>query len=69
MTSAVIDYTTAYFKFPVIDKIHEEPLYKSLKNLKHQLKANAQSLSSDLGGGEHVRLGWVITPEEYALFL
>ena len=67
MTSTVIDYTTVYFEFPVLDKIHGEPSYETLKNLKEQLKTNALSLSSDLGRREHGHLGLVLTPGEYEL--
>ena len=69
MTSTVIDYTTVQFELPVIEKIHGESSYESLKNLKKQLKTNALSLSSDLGGGEHGHLGLVLTPEEYPFFV
>ena len=68
MTSTVIDYTTAKFELPVLEKIHGESSYESLKNLKKQLKTNALSLSSDLGGGEHGHLSLVLTSEEYPFF-
>ena len=49
-----------------MDKIHGEPNYESLKTLKKQLKANALSVSSTLGGGNFGLLGLVLTDPEYA---
>ena len=63
MISTVIDYATAYFEFPLLDKIHGEPSHESSKNLKKQSKRNSQSLSSYTDGGEHGHLGLVLTPE------
>ena len=64
--TANLDYAVTYFEFPVLDKIHGEPNYESLKKLKKQLKANAQSVPSTLGGGNHGLLGLVLTQAEYA---
>ena len=41
-------------------------MYESLNKLKKQLK-KIQSLSSNIGGGEHGNLGLILTTEEYAL--
>ena len=46
-----VDYTTAYFEFPTVDKIHGEPTYVTLTKLKKQLKANTIAVVSNLGGG------------------
>ena len=51
MTSTNIDYVDTYFEFPTLTKIHGEPTYFHLKELKNELKANAASVTSDLGGG------------------
>ena len=59
------DYINGYFEFPILDKIHGEPNYKSLKTLKKQLKANAQCIPSELGGGNHGHLVLVLSPQEY----
>ena len=45
-----IDYTT-YFEFPTLPRIHGEPTYEQLKDLKDKLKTNAAKITSDLGGG------------------
>ena len=66
MTSTNIDYVDTYFENPVLTKIHGEPTYKGLKTLKNELKSNAISVTSDLGGGAHGQLGLVLIPAEYA---
>ena len=66
MVQASVDYATTYFEFPVVDKIHGEPSYETLKKLKKQLKANALAVPSTLGGGNFGLLGLVLTDPEYA---
>ena len=65
MTSTNIDYVDTYFEIPTLTKIHGEPTYFQLKELKNELKANATSVTSDLGGGANGHLGLVLTPAEY----
>ena len=65
--TTTVDYAGTYFEFPVLTKIHGEPTYENLHTLKNQLKSNAQSLVSNLGGGAHGHLGLVLTSTEYAL--
>ena len=62
-----IDYINTSFENPILDKIHGKPTFSSLNRLKKQLKANAQSVVSDLGGGAHGHLGLVLSPAEYQL--
>ena len=62
-----IDYINTSFEYPLLDKIHGQPTFTTLTRLKQQIKANAQSVSSDLGGGGHGHLGLVLSPTEYAL--
>ena len=66
MVATLVDYTT-YFEFPTLDKIHGEPTFATLLRMKKQLKANAISITSDLGGGQFGHLGLVLTPPDYAL--
>lgn len=66
MASTSIDYVATYFEFPVLTKIHGEPTYETLLEMKNQLKANASQVTSDLGGGANGHLGLVCTPIEYA---
>ena len=66
MTTARIDYAATYFPHSSPTPIRGEPTYKTLKKLKSELRANASSVDSDLGGGDHGYLGLVLTEEEYA---
>ena len=63
--TANLDYATTFFEYPILDRIHGEPTYEGLKRMKKQLKANAQSVPSILGGGQFGLLGLVLTPAEY----
>ena len=66
MTLGTIDYASSYFKYKTPTPIRGEPTNKSLKRLKLELQANASSVETDLGGGNHGYLGLVLTDEEYA---
>ena len=46
--------------------IRGEPIHKLLKRLKLELQANASSVETDLGGGNHGYLGLILTDQEYA---
>ena len=63
--SANIDYASLYFKYKSPFPISGEPTYKSLKRLKTELRANASSVDTDLGGGDHGYLGLVLSDVEY----
>ena len=67
MTSSVPsveDFTNA---FPTqVTTIVGEPTYATLKTLKDQLKANAASVPTTLGGGNHGFLGLILSPATYA---
>ena len=65
MTSTNIDYVDTYFELPTLTKIHGEPTYFQLKELRNALKSNATGVTTDIGGG-HGHLGLVLTPAEYA---
>ena len=60
-----INYKETHFETPELKKIHGEPTYESLELLIKQLKANARSVHSNLGGGQHGHLGLVISPTTY----
>ena len=54
MTTSVPSVEDIINAFPTpITKITGEPNYESLKHLKDQLKANAASIPTTLGGGNH----------------
>ena len=52
MSTTNINYKTTNFEYPVLTKISGQPNYELLKTLKNELKANAASVPSNLGGGE-----------------
>ncbi len=62
-----IDYRSIYFAFPNLTPIHGEPDADILIKLKNQLKANASSVPSNLGGGNQGHLGLVLSPATYAM--
>ena len=66
MTLGSIDYAASYFKYKTPTPIQGTPSNKTLKRLKAELRANASSVESDLGGGDHGYLGLVLTDAEYA---
>ena len=49
-----------------ITKIMGKPNYEGLKTLKDQLKANAASIPTRLGGGDHGYLRLILSPVAYA---
>ena len=61
------DYATAYFPHKEPSKIHGEPTFDNLQVLLNQLKANAKSVPSSLGGGQHGHLGLILSPQQYQL--
>lgn len=67
MTTGTVDYASSYFKYKTPTPIQGAPTNKTLKRLKQELRANASSVESDLGGGDHGFLGLVLTDAEYAL--
>ena len=65
MTIGSIDYASSYFKYKTPTPICGEPTNKALKTLQKELQANASSVETDLGGGNHGYLGLVLTDAEY----
>ena len=66
MTSSVPSVEDITNAFPTpITKITGEPNYESLKNLKDQLKANAASIPTTLGGGNHGYLSLILSSAAY----
>ena len=46
-----VDYVTTYFPHKIPTLVRGEPSYIDLKRIKTELRANASSVESDLGGG------------------
>ena len=65
MATGTVDYAASYFKYKTPTPIQGAPTNKTLKRLKQELRANASSVESDLGGGDHGYLGLVLTDAEY----
>jgi hypothetical protein len=61
LTSSV-NYKDSYFEHSVLTKIRGEPTYENLQTLTSELKANASSVPSLLGGGNHGYLGIYYKP-------
>ena len=66
MTNSSIDYINTQFEYPTLTRIHGQPNYPSLKIIKDEMKANASSVMSDLGGGANGHLGIMLTQLEYS---
>ena len=60
------NYAASYFKHPTPIPINGEPTKKSPKRIKTKLRANASSVDTDLGGGDHGYLGLVLIDAKYA---
>ena len=67
MTTAIPSVEDVANAFPTaVTKITGEPNYESLKNSKDELKANAASIPTTLGGGTHGYLGLILSSTAYA---
>jgi hypothetical protein len=55
-----------YFQHKLLTKIHGKPTYPTLQTLYTELKANAGSVPTTLGGGLHGHLGLLLPPTSYA---
>ena len=56
---AAVDYTI-HFEYKLLQKIHGEPTYEDVTDLKYKLH------TGELGGGAHCHLGLVLSATEYA---
>ena len=61
-----IDYKNNIFDYPDITRIVGEPTTSTLITLRNEIKANAQSVYTTLGGGENGHLGLICSEEAYA---
>ena len=66
MTTLNVDLKSTYFQHSSLTKIYGEPTFQSLHKLYKEVKANASSVASTLGGGLNGHLGLVVTPVNYA---
>ena len=63
--STTTDYKNTYFQHPSLTSIRGAPTYESLSIIYKEIKANANSVPTTLGGGNHGHLGLVITQTAY----
>ena len=61
-----INYRETHFELKDLTPIRGEPTAETLLNLTNELKANARSVNSHLGGGNHGHLGLILSPADYA---
>jgi hypothetical protein len=66
MTNTV-NYRDLFFEYTDLDRINGEPNPENLLRFQKQLKANARSVYSNLGGGQNGHLFLVLSPAAYAL--
>ena len=62
-----VNYRETCFPKPDLTRTPGRPTYESLHNMQLELKANAISVHSNLGGGNHGHLGLLMTDPQYAL--
>jgi len=62
-----VDYKATYFEFKALTKTHGKPTNETLRTLHDELKANAGTVPSSLGGGANGHLGLVIDQQQYTL--
>jgi hypothetical protein len=65
MYSRIPSVKDTYFQHKVLTKIHGKPTYESLQNVNTELKANASSVPSMVGGGHHGHLGLLLSNARY----
>ena len=67
VSKADIDYKSRHFEYPeLLTRIHGKPKTQDLITLKQEINANALTVHTTLGGGQHGHLGLVCTAAVYA---
>ena len=64
MAVGIINYAASYFKCKTPTPMRGEPMNKALERSQTELQANASSIETDLGGGNHGCLALVLADEE-----
>ena len=65
MSKAEPDYKNTHFEFPELTRIHGQPTTADLITLKRQVRANASTVHTTLGGGHNGHLGLTCSPQVY----
>ena len=69
MASSNVNYCDNHFERANLTPICGELTFKSLRKLRNEIKANARSVYSHLGGGAHVHIGLILTLAQYSLIV
>ena len=64
--ASTVNLCDTHFERANLTPIRGEPTYEKVHKLWNEVKANAHSMYSNLGGGSHGHLGLVLTTEKYA---
>ena len=64
-TYSIKNYYTTHFQYLSLDKIHGQPSLESILHLFKQVKINAQSVPTTLGGGQLGYLALLLSNEAY----
>jgi hypothetical protein len=67
MSISTVNYREIFFEHPELTKIIGVPTYNTLHKLNQEIKSNAISVHSNLGGGQHGHLGLVVSPTAYVI--
>ena len=65
-TRSNIDYKNTHFEYSELTRIHGKPTTGNLITLQQEIRANALTVHTTLGGGHCGHLGLVCTPATYA---
>ena len=65
MITRIPSVNDTYFQHKLLTKIHGKPTYESLQNISTELKANASSVPTSLGGGQNGHLGLLLSDARY----
>ena len=66
MSSSLPSVKDTYFQHKLLTRIHGKPIYETLQSLATEIKANAASVPSTLGGGQYGHLGLILSVDRYA---
>jgi len=66
MSTKIPSVIDTYFQHKVLTRLHGQPTYETLQTLATEIKANAASVPSTLGGGHFGHLGLILSDARYA---
>jgi hypothetical protein len=66
MSTRIPSVIDTYFQHKLLTKVVGQPTYESLQNLSTEIKANASSVPSTIGGGLYGHLGLILSDLRYA---